>query len=154
VAHPLLLTDNMNSNHHKGTVEVGDKKGKAGTNLTSIKGIVIPTDWDKKGNVVSVAISTFNEDEYLVDRNEKGAELIMRFIRQEVDARGILRKEGNRQIVTVKEILPNPRLSVTIPSVWAKPCTGKKSEGSIFLALRYHLRPFAGTWKLADTPFL
>ena len=61
-------------------------------------------DWDEKGNVVGVAISTFNEDEYLVDRNEKGVKL-MRFIRLEVEIRGILRKEGNRQMVTVKEIL-------------------------------------------------
>ena len=77
---------------------------KAGANLITIKGIVIPMDWDEKGNVVGVAISTFNEDEYLVDRNEKGVKL-MRFIRLEVEIRGILRKEGNRQMVTVKEIL-------------------------------------------------
>jgi len=85
-------------------VRVGDKKEKVGANLITIRGIVIPVDWDEKGNVVGVAISTFNEDEYLVDRDEKGAEL-MRFVRQEVEISGILRREGNRQIVTVKEIL-------------------------------------------------
>lgn len=83
---------------------MGDKKGKADVNLITIKGIVIPVDWDEKGNVVGVAISTFNEDEYLVDRNEKGVELI-RFLRLEVEIIGILRREGNRHMVTVKEIL-------------------------------------------------
>ncbi|MCJ7687244.1 MAG: hypothetical protein MUO68_23445 [Desulfobacteraceae bacterium] len=84
---------------------MGDKKEKVGANLITIRGIVIPVDWDEKGNVVGVAISTFNEDEYLVDRNEKSAEL-MRFIRQEVEAHGILRRERNRQVITVKEIEP------------------------------------------------
>jgi len=84
---------------------MGNKKGDVGANLITIKGIVIPVDWDKKGNVVGVAISTFNEDEYLVDKNEKGARL-MQFIRQEVEARGILRREGNRQIIIVNEIQP------------------------------------------------
>ncbi len=55
--------------------------------------------------MLGVAISTFNENEYLVDRDEKGAELMMRFIRQEVEISGILRREGPRQMVTVKEIL-------------------------------------------------
>ncbi|MBC8178570.1 MAG: hypothetical protein ISR61_00270 [Desulfobacteraceae bacterium] len=83
---------------------MGGKKGKADVNSITIKGIVVPVDWDGKGRVIGVAISTFNEDEYLVDRNEKGADL-MRFIRMEVEISGILRREENRHMVTVKEIL-------------------------------------------------
>jgi len=38
----------------------------------TIKGIVIPVDWDKKGKVVAAAISTYDEDEYLIDNDYKG----------------------------------------------------------------------------------
>ena len=84
---------------------MGDKKGKANTNLITIRGIVIPVDWDEKGKVVGLAISTFNEDEYLVERDEKGAKL-MRFIRQEVAIRSVLERGEDGQIITVKEIQP------------------------------------------------
>ena len=84
---------------------MGKKKGEVGANLITIRGIVIPVDWDKKGNVVGVAISTFNEDEHLVDNNEEGARL-MQFIRQEVEVSSILRKVGNRQIIIVNKIQP------------------------------------------------
>ena len=84
---------------------MGDKKGKADVNLITIRGIVIPVDWDEKGKVVGLSISTFNEEEYLVEPGEKGAEL-MRFIRQEVEISGILRRRENSQIITVKEIQP------------------------------------------------
>ena len=49
-----------------------DEKEKAGNNLLSIRGIVIPADWDEEGNVVAVAVSGFDEVEYLVENNEKG----------------------------------------------------------------------------------
>ena len=86
-------------------MRVGDKKGKADVNLITIRGIVIPVDWDEKGKVVGVAISTFDEDEYVVERGEKGAEL-KRFIRQEVEISGILKRGENSQIITIKEIHP------------------------------------------------
>lgn len=86
-------------------MRVDDKKGKARANLITIRGIIIPVDWDEKGRVVGIAISTFNEDEYLVEQGQKGAEL-MRFIRQEVEISGILKRGENSRIITVKEIHP------------------------------------------------
>jgi len=86
-------------------VRVGGKKGKANVNLITIRGIVVPVDWDEKGRVVYLAISTFDEDEYLVDKDEKGAALL-RFIRKEVEITGILKREEKSQIITVKEIHP------------------------------------------------
>jgi hypothetical protein len=44
--------------------------------LTTIKGIVIPVDWDEKGKVVTAAISTQTEDEYVIHKNYKGKELL------------------------------------------------------------------------------
>ena len=91
------------------TLMGGDEKGKAGNNLVIIRGIIIPADWDEKGNVVAVAVSTYDEVEYLIENNEKGKEL-KAFIREEVEASGILKKEKNRLIMTIKEYRLKPNL--------------------------------------------
>lgn len=106
----LLFLYNMET--HPGdqmTLMGGDEKGKAGNNLVIIRGIIIPADWDEKGNVVAVAVSTYDEVEYLIENNEKGKEL-KAFIREEVEASGILKKEKNRLIMTIKEYRLKPNL--------------------------------------------
>ena len=89
------------------TLEGGDEKRKAGNNPVTIRGIVIPADWDEKGNVVAVAISTYDEIEYLVENHEKEKEL-KAFIREEVEVSGILRQEKNRLIMKIKEYRLKP----------------------------------------------
>ena len=79
-----------------------DEKGKEGNNLLSIRGIVIPAEWDEEGNVVAVAVSGYDEVEYLLENNEKGKEL-KAFIREEVEVSGILKQEKNRLIIEGKE---------------------------------------------------
>ena len=106
----MLFLYNMET--HPGdqmTLMGGDEKGKAGNNLVIIRGIIIPADWDEKGNVVAVAVSTYDEVEYLIENNEKGKEL-KAFIREEVEASGILKKEKNRLIMTIKEYRLKPNL--------------------------------------------
>ncbi|MFH1488946.1 MAG: hypothetical protein ABII06_08590, partial [Pseudomonadota bacterium] len=53
-----------------------DAAGGAARNLVTINGIVVPVDWDQKGNIIALAISTLNEDEYFVHKNDKGEELM------------------------------------------------------------------------------
>lgn len=91
------------------TLEGGDDKRKAGNNLVTIRGIVIPADWDEKGDVVAVAVSTYDEVEYFVENHEKAKEL-KAVIREEVEVRGILREGKNRLIIKVKEYRLKPRL--------------------------------------------
>ena len=91
------------------TLVGGDEKKKAGNNLVRIWGIIIPADWDEKGNVVAVAVSTYDEVEYLIENNEKGKEL-KAFIREEVEVSGILKKEKNRLIIKGKEHRLKPSL--------------------------------------------
>ena len=93
----------------KMTLEGGDDKRKAGNNLVTIRGIVIPTDWDEKGNVVAIAVSTYDEVEYLIENNEKEEEL-KGFIREEVEVCGILKKEKNRLIMQIKKYRSKPGL--------------------------------------------
>ena len=93
----------------KMTLEGGDEKRKADNNLVTIRGIVIPADWDEKGNVVAVAVSTYDEVEYLIENHEKEKEL-KAVIREEVEVRGILREEKNRLIIKIKEYRLKPDL--------------------------------------------
>jgi hypothetical protein len=93
----------------KMTLVGGDEKRKAGNNPVTIRGIVIPADWDEKGNVVAVAVSTYDEVEYLIENNEKGKEL-KAFIREKVEVSGILREEKNRLIMKIKEYRLKPGL--------------------------------------------
>jgi hypothetical protein len=42
-------------------------KMKAEEQLICINGIVVPVDWDEKGNVIAAAISCHGEVEYRID---------------------------------------------------------------------------------------
>ena len=70
----------------------------------TIKGIVIPVDWDEKGKVVAAAISTHNEDEYLIDNDYKGEELL-HFVREEVEVSGVAKEKKDKKIITVQKYI-------------------------------------------------
>ena len=68
-----------------------------------IQGIVIPAGWDEKGNVTAISIFTFDEQEYIVEKDKIGKQL-MSSIREEVDVSGILQiKKDNTKKIIVKE---------------------------------------------------
>jgi hypothetical protein len=67
----------------------------------SIKGILIPVDWDDKGNVIKAAILTANEDEYIVEENEKGKKMLG-LMQQVVEIKGVVREEAGHKIITVE----------------------------------------------------
>ena len=68
----------------------------------TIKGLVIPVDWDEKGKVIAAAISTHDEDEYLIERIYKGQELLD-LLRREVEVRGLVREKENKKKIRVQE---------------------------------------------------
>ncbi|NIO48311.1 MAG: hypothetical protein GTN73_02560 [Candidatus Aminicenantes bacterium] len=71
--------------------------------LTALKGIIIPVDWDQKGNPISVAIATYTEEQYLVSNNSKGKELFD-FIRERVEITGLVKEIAGIKIIKVKDI--------------------------------------------------
>ena len=79
--------------------------------LITIKGIVIPVDWDQKGNPVNVAVATHTEEEYLVRNDSKGKELL-NLIRGGVEVTGLVKEVAGIKIIKVKNIarckLSNP----------------------------------------------
>lgn len=69
--------------------------------LITIKGIVIPVDWDEKGRAVGVAIFTQDEDEYIIQKDLKGKELID-LIHRELEVSGFVKKVDKKKIIVVR----------------------------------------------------
>jgi len=67
---------------------------------TRIRGIVLPVDWDAKGNAIKAAIFTANEEEYLIEENDKSKQLL-NLMQQEVDVKGIVREESGQKTVMI-----------------------------------------------------
>lgn len=77
---------------------------KGGERIITVRGIVIPVDWDEKGKVVAAALSTRTEDEYLIDHGYKGKELL-HHIQEEVEVSGVARKNNGKKTITVQEYI-------------------------------------------------
>ncbi len=72
---------------------------KRGGKPITIKGLIVAADWDEEGKVVAAAISTHEEEEYLIEKNCKGEELL-HLLQEEVEVRGVVRGgEGKKRIV-------------------------------------------------------
>jgi hypothetical protein len=69
--------------------------------LARIAGVIVPADWDRQGNVTGVSISTFDEEEYLVQEQAKGAELIQH-LRKDAEVVGWVEVERGKKKITVK----------------------------------------------------
>ena len=81
--------------------EAKKKKGKGGE-LTTIRGIVIPVDWDEDGNVLATAISSQDEHEYFVELDKKGKKMLG-LIRRGIEVSGVVRKIiKGRKTIAVK----------------------------------------------------
>ena len=74
------------------------------TKMSMIRGVVIPMEWDEHGNVVSIAISSHDETEYLVDKGGRGYELLA-LVRKEVEVGGEIREEDHKKVIKVKKYL-------------------------------------------------
>jgi hypothetical protein len=73
------------------------------TETTTIRGIVIPAAWDEKGNVISVAIATYDEEKYLVADNITGRRL-MSLLKKNVTVDGVVEDEDTVKTIYAKKI--------------------------------------------------
>ena len=72
-----------------------------GKRLIKVRGLVIPIDWDEKGDPVKTAIYGKDEERYIVESDKKGNELL-RFLQQDLDIEGFLRKtKTGAKMITV-----------------------------------------------------
>jgi hypothetical protein len=70
--------------------------------MICVEGIIIPANWDNRGNVVDLAIATRDEQEYLITDKDQVAKL-KPLLRQEVEIKGILRSKEGKRIIKVKK---------------------------------------------------
>lgn len=66
-----------------------------------IRGLIVPSKWDDSGNVISLSIATFDEDEYLIEEDNV-SEKIYNHIRETVEASGFVREEGGVKRIKIK----------------------------------------------------
>ncbi|MBU4344639.1 MAG: hypothetical protein L6247_08345 [Desulfobacteraceae bacterium] len=87
------------------TASIGKEvKKKRGTDdkLTTVRGIVIPVDWDENGNVLAAAISSPDEQVYFIELDKKGKKML-ELIRRGIEVSGVVRKIiKGRKTITVK----------------------------------------------------
>ena len=69
--------------------------------MVCVKGIVIPAAWDQSGNIISLAIATDDEQEYLIDDHHRISKLIM-FLRHKVVVTGTIRQTNKNKIIRVE----------------------------------------------------
>jgi len=79
----------------------GEKQMKRPREPVTIRGILVPADWDVDGNAVKAALFTAKEEKYLLDEDEKIQELLG-LMQQEVEVRGLLREEAGQKIITLE----------------------------------------------------
>ena len=70
--------------------------------MMNVKGLLIPVKWDKKGNVVSVAIAMDDENEYRVEDRELFVKRRGR-LRQVVEVSGIVKRARQKNIIRIKQ---------------------------------------------------
>ena len=69
--------------------------------MARIKGIVIPAAWDQDGNIISLAIATNDEQEYLIDTRQRTTKLIS-LLRQEVVVKGTIQQTEKNKIIRME----------------------------------------------------
>jgi len=79
--------------------------GRIHKNMIKIKGIITPADWDERGNITGLAIATFDEDEYIVEKNKEGEHLYS-FMRKEVEVSGIIKEMDGKKLIEIKGYRP------------------------------------------------
>lgn len=67
----------------------------------TIKGILVPAEWDEEGNIIGLSIMTVDEKEYVVEEKTNGRGLFD-LVRHEVELRGLAREEDGRKAILVE----------------------------------------------------
>ena len=71
-------------------------------NQIRIRGLLIPSGWDDLGNVTSVSIATFNEDEYIVANNSL-SDKFLSYLRGYVEATGFVKDEEGVKTIKIED---------------------------------------------------
>ena len=67
----------------------------------TIRGIILPADWDEEGNIIKVLLSTPEEEEYLLLTDFKKEDLLT-YLRKTVEVTGSITADGKKQNIIVE----------------------------------------------------
>jgi hypothetical protein len=70
----------------------------------SLKGILIPSNWDEKGNITSLKIASANEKEYII-LNRDVSDMIATHLRKEIMVTGVLEQWGAITFIHVQDVI-------------------------------------------------
>ena len=69
--------------------------------LSILRGIVLPSKWDKDGKVLRISLNTQDENEYIIDYSGRGKELL-NHLRENMEVEGrILQRIGGSLYIKV-----------------------------------------------------
>ena len=72
--------------------------------MINLKGILIPVNWDHKGNIVALALATGDEEVYWIE-NRGPDEALLRLLREEVEVTGILKSRGPKKTIEIIDFI-------------------------------------------------
>jgi len=70
--------------------------------LITLTGVIVPSNWDEKGNVISTAIATHTEEEYAIESGEWSGHTYVGLLQKQVELKGWVREEGDKKVLTIK----------------------------------------------------
>jgi hypothetical protein len=70
----------------------------------SLKGILIPSNWDEKGNITSLKLASANEKEYVI-LNKDVSDMIAMYLRKEITVTGVLEQWGAITYIHVQDVI-------------------------------------------------
>lgn len=68
----------------------------------TVRGMLLPSEWDESGSVIALTLFTFDEDEYRVERDETMRELL-NVLRRELLVEGHFRWEQDCKVIRISE---------------------------------------------------
>ena len=77
------------------------QKAKRREKLISLRGIILPFDWNKDGSVIAIGLSGIDEKEYRIEVKTKKSELLG-LLQKEVEVTGLLKEEAGKRTILLK----------------------------------------------------
>ena len=73
------------------------------TETITIQGILIPSAWNEKGDIIAVVIASYKEEKYLVS-DKKMVQRLLSFLRKRVVVNGTVDRKDTNRIIDIKDI--------------------------------------------------
>lgn len=83
-------------------VQINSFKREKGIRQVRFKGIIIPVDWDEKGNIIRLAIATNTEEELPIKDDTNGRKLF-NHIQEHIEILAEIADVAGEQVLSIQE---------------------------------------------------